>query len=245
MERDDDAPGPTRGLLRMQVERTRIAPAQGDAEIGQGPLEEGLVGDATREGLELSSRAMARPDEDVLVAVGVPGDRDAAVGLEHAGHRRSPRPADRARLRLPGVRAPDYPVRVFEERPDIRARLEDETVIWLTTVNGKGQPQCSPVWFLSTPDHVVVYSLPDTPRVRNIRANPRVSLNLNSTPNGDELVIIEGRAEIIEGAPTAEQDDDYMAKYDEGIIREGMTAESFSRDYPVRIHVHPTRLRAS
>ena len=36
-----------------------------------------------------------------------------------------------------------------------------------------------------------------------------------------------------------------MAKYDAGIIREGMTAESFSRDYPVRIHVHPTRLRAS
>ena len=134
---------------------------------------------------------------------------------------------------------------MFEERPDIRARLQDETVIWLTTVNGKGQPQCSPVWFLSTPDHVVVYSLPDTPRVRNIRANPRVSLNLNSTPNGDELVIIEGRAEIVEGAPTAEQDDDYLAKYDESIVREGMTAESFSRDYPVRIHVHPTRLRAS
>jgi PPOX class probable F420-dependent enzyme len=136
-------------------------------------------------------------------------------------------------------------VKVFEERPDIRARLEDETVIWLTTVNVKGQPQSSPVWFLSTADHVVVYSLPDTPRVRNIRANPRVSLNLNSTRNGDELVIIEGRAEIIEGAPTAVQDDDYMAKYDEGIIREGMTAESFSRDYPVRIHVHPTRLRAT
>jgi PPOX class probable F420-dependent enzyme len=134
---------------------------------------------------------------------------------------------------------------VFEERPDIRARLEDETIIWLTTVNGKGQPQSSPVWFLSTPDHVVVYSLPDTPRVRNIRANPRVSLNLNSTPNGDELVIIEGRAQIIEGAPTAGQDDEYMAKYDEGIIREGMTAESFSRDYPVRIHVRPTRLRAT
>ena len=27
--------------------------------------------------------------------------------------------------------------------------------------------------------------------------------------------------------------------------REGMTAESFARDYPVRIHVRPTRLRAT
>ena len=134
---------------------------------------------------------------------------------------------------------------VFEERPDIRARLEDETVIWLTTVNGKGQPQSSPVWFLATPDHLVVYSLAGTPRVRNIRANPRVSLNLNSTPFGDELVIIEGRAEIVEDAPTAEQDDDYMVKYEEHLAREGMTPASFSRDYPVRIHIQPTRLRAS
>jgi PPOX class probable F420-dependent enzyme len=134
---------------------------------------------------------------------------------------------------------------VFEERPDIRARLEDEIVIWLTTVNGKGQPQSSPVWFLATPDHLVVYSLAETPRIRNIRANPRVSLHLNSTPHGGSLVIIEGRAEIIDGAPLAEHDEEYMAKYDEPIVREGMTAESFSRDYPVRIHVHPTRLRAS
>jgi PPOX class probable F420-dependent enzyme len=136
-------------------------------------------------------------------------------------------------------------VGVFEERPDIRARLEGETVIWLTTVNGNGQPQSSPVWFLATPDHVVVYSLADTPRVRNIRANPRVSLNLNSTPLGDELVIIEGRAEVVDDAPSAEQDDDYLVKYDEHLAREGMTAASFSRDYPVRIHIRPTRLRAS
>ena len=134
---------------------------------------------------------------------------------------------------------------MFEERPDIRARLEDETVIWLTTVNAKGQPQSSPVWFLATPEHVVVFSLADTPRIRNIRSNPRVSLNLNSTPHGGSLVIIEGQAEVIEGAPNAEHDEDFMSKYDEHIVREGMTAESFSRDYPVRIHVRPTRLRAS
>ena len=134
---------------------------------------------------------------------------------------------------------------MFEERPDIRSRLEDEIVIWLTTVDRAGQPQSSPVWFLAAPDHVVVYSLPDTPRVRNIRANPLVSLNLNSTPNGEGLVIIEGRAEIVEGAPRADQDDDYMARYAASISREGMTPESFSRDYPVRLHIHPTRLRAA
>jgi PPOX class probable F420-dependent enzyme len=136
-------------------------------------------------------------------------------------------------------------VDVFEDRPDIQARLDAETIVWLTTVNGAGQPQSSPVWFLADGEHVVVYSLADTPRVRNIRANPRVCLNLNSTPLGENLVIIEGRAEIVADAPGADADGPYMAKYDTEIIREGMTAESFARDYPVRIHIHPTRLRAS
>ena len=138
----------------------------------------------------------------------------------------------------------DYPVRVFDERPDVRTRLEDETVIWLTTVNGAGQPQSSPVWFLVQPEHIVVYSLADTPRTRNIGANPRVCLNLDCSARGDDLVIIEGRAEIIDGMP-ANEDDDYLAKYGAHIIREGMTADSFARDYPIRIHIQPTRLRAS
>jgi PPOX class probable F420-dependent enzyme len=134
---------------------------------------------------------------------------------------------------------------VFEERPDIWTRLERETVAWLTTVNGAGQPQSSPVWFLAYPEYIVVYSLANTPRVRNISANPRVALNLNSSPSGDDLVIVEGRAEIVADPVAADQDDDYLAKYDTHIIREGMTAASFARDYPVRIHVHPTRLRAT
>ena len=153
--------------------------------------------------------------------------------------------ASAARGIPPGRRARVYPVSVFEERPDIRTRLEDETVVWLTTVNRAGQPQSSPVWFLAQPEHIVVYSLADTPRVRNIAVNPRVCLNLNSSPSGDDLVIIEGRAEIIGDAGRADQDDDYLAKYDAHILREGMTAESFARDYPVRIHVRPTRLRAT
>jgi PPOX class probable F420-dependent enzyme len=136
-------------------------------------------------------------------------------------------------------------VGVFEERPEVQARLDAEIVAWLTTVNADGQAQSSPVWFLAGPDHFVVYSLADTPRVRNIRANPRVSLNLNSTREGTDLVIVEGRAEIVDGAVPADRDREYLAKYEAEIVREGMTAESFARDYPVRIHIHPTRLRTS
>ena len=134
---------------------------------------------------------------------------------------------------------------MFEERPDIQERLDGELVAWMTTVSPSGQPQTSPIWFLIEDEIFVVYSLPSTPRTRNIEANKRVCLNLNSTPEGGRVVIIEGTAEIVTDAPPAFQDDAYVAKYRGPMDDLGMTPESFSRDYPVRIHVRPTRLRAS
>lgn len=134
---------------------------------------------------------------------------------------------------------------MFDERPDIQERLDGELVAWMTTVNAAGQPQTSAVWFLIQDEVIVIYSLAKTPRTGNIKSNPRVCLNLNSTPTGGEVVIIEGSAEIISDGPVASQDDQYVAKYREPMEDLGMTPESFAADYPVRIHVQPTRLRAS
>lgn len=134
---------------------------------------------------------------------------------------------------------------MFDERPDIQERLEGELVAWMTTVSPAGQPQTSPVWFLVEDDAIVIYSLEGTPRTRNIRTNPRVCLNLNSTPSGGEIVIIEGAAEIVRDGAPASADGRYVAKYETPMKDLGMTPESFAADYPVRIHVQPTRLRAS
>ena len=134
---------------------------------------------------------------------------------------------------------------MFEERPDIQERLDGEIVVWMTTVSPAGQPQTSPVWFLVEEEVLVVYSLAGTPRTRNIAANHRVSLNLNSTPEGGQLVIVEGTAQIVaDGVPAAE-DSAYVDKYRGPMTDLGMTPESFSADYPVRIHITPTKLRAS
>lgn len=134
---------------------------------------------------------------------------------------------------------------MFDERPDIQERLVGELVAWMTTVNSAGQPQTSPVWFLIQDDAFVIYSLDRTPRTRNIHANAKVCLNLNSTLSGGEVVIIEGLAQIIEDGPPANEDERYVAKYEVPMADMGMTPESFAADYPVRIHVQPTRLRAS
>lgn len=135
-------------------------------------------------------------------------------------------------------------VAMFDERPDIRQRLAGELVVWMTTVSPAGQPQTSPVWFLADDDGFVIYSLEGTPRTRNIAANPRVCLNLNSTPTGGEVVIVEGIARVVADGPPASEDERYVAKYEVPMEDLDMTPESFAADYPVRIHVRPTRLRA-
>jgi len=134
---------------------------------------------------------------------------------------------------------------MFDDRPDIQERLDRELIIWLTTVNPAGQAQASPVWYIIEDEAILVFSLANSPRTRNIEANPRVALHLNSSETGGNLVIIEGEASIIEDGPTAEQSSAYLAKYTSEMADLNMTPESFSRDYPVRIQVQPKRLRAS
>jgi PPOX class probable F420-dependent enzyme len=134
---------------------------------------------------------------------------------------------------------------MFDERPDIQERLRGELIAWMTTVDAAGQPQTSPVWFLADDDVIVVYSLDRTPRTRNIRSNAKVCLNLNSTPSGGAVVIIEGTAEIVPDGPPANEDERYVAKYEVPMADLGMTPGSFAADYPVRIRIGATRLRAS
>ena len=151
-------------------------------------------------------------------------------------------------MRMKAPRTPargGYPWRMFDDRPDIQERLDGELVVWMTTVDAAGQPQTSAVWFLIDEEAIVIYSLSKTPRTRNIAANPTVCLNLNCTPTGGDVVIIEGTAEIISDGPAANQDKQYVVKYREPMADLGMTPESFAADYPVRIHIRPTRLRAS
>lgn len=121
------------------------------------------------------------------------------------------------------------------------ALLEDAYVVWMTTVRPNGQPQSSPVWFVVDDDEFLIYSLDGTARTRNIVANPKVSLNLDSNAGAD-VVAIEGVARIVDGPPSTEHDA-YQAKYLEGIGRIGHTPESFWQKYSVPLRVTPQRWR--
>lgn len=122
-------------------------------------------------------------------------------------------------------------------------RLETDLITWMTTVTPGGQPQTSPVWFLWDNGAIWVYSLADTARVRNLEANPNVSINLDGNGLGGDIVVIEGTATIDMGAPPAAAVPAYVAKYTERMKRNGWTPEVFSQKYPVPIRIEPTRSR--
>jgi PPOX class probable F420-dependent enzyme len=123
-------------------------------------------------------------------------------------------------------------------------RLRASVVVWLTTVNPGGQPQSTPVWFVVEDGSVLVYSQPGKPKLRNIEANPSVGLNVPGTDTGDDVVILEGRAERDRAAPPADRVPAYVEKYRDHIAGLGWTPESFASDYSEAVRIRPTRLRA-
>jgi PPOX class probable F420-dependent enzyme len=121
-------------------------------------------------------------------------------------------------------------------------RFGDELIGWLVTVNGRGAPQPSPIWYLWDGDSFLLYSQPDTPKLRNIAANPRVALHMNDDGRGDDVVIVSGRARVSDD-PGADRVPDYLAKYAELIERNGWTPESFAADYSVPVRIEPRGVR--
>ncbi len=132
---------------------------------------------------------------------------------------------------------------MFEDRPDVRARLDEALVAWLTTVSADGQPQPSIVWYVIEGDHFVIYSKDGTPRSRNIRSDPRVAIHLTSDVDGDAVLIIEGEAEIIGTDVPPSRHPTYVAKYEPHLPRWDFTWDAYDAGFPVRVHVRPTRVR--
>jgi PPOX class probable F420-dependent enzyme len=136
---------------------------------------------------------------------------------------------------------------VIDESSEFGARvarhLREDTVVWLTTVSRSGAPLPSPVWFLwDGEDSVLIYSMVSA-RVRNLAANAHVSLNFDGDGRGGDIVILSGTAVEEPGAPPADANSDYLAKYAASIDRIGFTPETFAQKYcaPVRVGITRTR----
>jgi PPOX class probable F420-dependent enzyme len=135
------------------------------------------------------------------------------------------------------------PATPFGERA--ARRLRDERLIWLTTVDGKGMPQPTPVWFLwdEATATFLVYSRADAKRLTHIQQNSRVALNFDGNGSGGDIIVITGMAQISSADPSADKLPSYVEKYGNFIASRYATPENFASIYSVALRIHPTALR--
>ena len=139
----------------------------------------------------------------------------------------------------------EYAPRMLSAHPSALAKLDQELVGWLTTVNDAGQPQSSPVWHVTDGDDLIVYSRPNARRLVNLQSNPKVAYNLRGDPQGDTIVTTEGTAQADPTAPSPLGSPEYMAKYAKEMIRLGWTSEEYDQEFAIAIRITITRLRAT
>ncbi len=124
----------------------------------------------------------------------------------------------------------------------VARRLREDQIGWLTTVRPDGMPQPVPLWFLWDGETFLIYSHPNAQKMRNIKTNPKVSLNLDGDGRGGDIVVLTGEARAISDAPPADQVAEYLEKYREGIRRINMTPEQMAQMYSAAICMTPVKL---
>jgi general stress protein 26 len=77
---------------------------------------------------------------------------------------------------------------------DVEDQLRRAPNYWLTTLTADGRPHARPVDGVWVEGALCFGGSPDTRWVRNIEANPKVSVHL---PSGDDAVILEGDVELV------------------------------------------------
>jgi nitroimidazol reductase NimA-like FMN-containing flavoprotein (pyridoxamine 5'-phosphate oxidase superfamily) len=81
---------------------------------------------------------------------------------------------------------------------EVAARLAPARSYWLGTTLPSGAPHAAPVWGVVTADTLYLYTERRTRKARNLAADPRLVVHLES---GEDVVIVHGTADDL-GHPT-------------------------------------------
>lgn len=120
-------------------------------------------------------------------------------------------------------------------------RLRKNLIIWLGSVRPDGRPHLVPVWFLWDGKNILLFSQPDAQKIRNVRLNNNVILALDGTKDGEDVVMFEGKAELLNDPAVNPMLPAYVAKYDSELKSMDYTAEAMAAEYSQAIRITPTR----
>jgi PPOX class probable F420-dependent enzyme len=84
----------------------------------------------------------------------------------------------------------------------IQRYLGTKEVVVLSTLGADGAPHGMAMWFLHTPDAILMLTVADLQKVRDLRRDPRVAMVAESVVDGGPRgVSVRGRAEILDDSP--------------------------------------------
>ncbi|HEY7584394.1 MAG TPA: pyridoxamine 5'-phosphate oxidase family protein [Acidimicrobiia bacterium] len=127
-------------------------------------------------------------------------------------------------------------------RASHRGRLDQELILWLTTVRPNGQPQTLPVWFVIDGSDLLVWSQ-EGARTKNLAGNSLVSAHVNDNGTGGNILSIEGAAVIEPALGLASQHPEYVKRYQRRMDKSRWSWDWFDSVYNVPIRISPRKVR--
>jgi PPOX class probable F420-dependent enzyme len=87
--------------------------------------------------------------------------------------------------------------------PEARAVIESNALAHVVTLHPDGTPQVTLAWAGLEGDQIVIATLPDQRKLKNLRRDPRVALSFETDRVNDfglnEYLVVHGRAEVVPG----------------------------------------------
>jgi PPOX class probable F420-dependent enzyme len=84
-----------------------------------------------------------------------------------------------------------------------RQLLESDAVAHVVTINEDGWPQVTAAWVGLEGDEIVLATMPDQRKLKNLRRDPRIAVSVPSSTRNDwgllEYLVVYGKARVMEG----------------------------------------------
>ena len=117
--------------------------------------------------------------------------------------------------------------------------LEQEPIVWLSTVRPDGNPHLVPIWFSWDGEALLIFSKPDAQKVRNLRARPTVMLALGDAEADFDIGLLKGIADLPDTPTRDVLTPEHLAKYADQMAAIGLDAETYAATYSQVIRIVP------
>ena len=119
--------------------------------------------------------------------------------------------------------------------------LEQEPVIWLSTVCADGAPHLVPTWFVWDGEAIVIVSKAGAVKVRNLRAEPRAMVALGDAEDDFDVSLLEVAATVLDAPTPRSLPAGFVEKYGARIAELGLTPAQFAGTYAAMIRLTPVK----